>query len=104
MSYPLEKAKKEIISLLKKALSQLKYECEIKLEIPPENMGDFAFPCFALAPIAKKPPNNIAEIIAKKLEKGKWVEKIEPHRAYVNFFLNNKKIKTSVLKSVLAAS
>ena len=61
MSYPLIEAKKQVISSLKESLSKLNYKCEIKLEIPPEQMGDFAFPCFQLAPIAKKSPNKIAE-------------------------------------------
>ena len=56
MNYPLYEAKKQIISILKEAISKLKYTCEIKLEIPPEEMGDFAFPCFQLAPIVKKSP------------------------------------------------
>ena len=62
MNYPLDEAKKEIITALENTLSELKIKCEVKLETPPEeNMGDFAFPCFPLAPIAKKSPKEIAE-------------------------------------------
>jgi len=100
MIYPLDEAKKEITSLLKKTLYQLNYDCEVKLETPPEGHGDFAFPCFTLAAIAKKSPNAIAQIIAKKLEKGKFVEKIEPQGAYVNFFLDNNNLKTLTLKTI----
>ena len=100
MIYPLDEAKKEITSLLKKTLYQLNYDCEVKLENPPEGLGDFAFPCFTLASVAKKSPNTIAEIIAKKLEKGKFVEKIEPQGAYVNFFLDNNNLKISTLKTI----
>jgi len=101
MSYPYEKARTEIISQLKKTLSQLKYDCEIKLETPSQDsMGDFAFPCFSLAPIAKKSPNNIAEEIAKNIQKNKWVKKVETKGAYVNFFLDEKRIVTQTLKLV----
>ena len=101
MSYPLEQAKKEIISTLKKTLSELKYKCEIKLETPPEkNMGDFSFPCFHLAPIAKKTPNSIAETISKKIKPNIWVEKTESKGAYVNFHLNKNKINESVMKTI----
>lgn len=101
MTYPLIEAKKEVHSLIKKSLSKLNYECEIKLEIPPGELGDFAFPCFPLAPIAKKSPKEISEIVAKNIEKSKWVEKIETKGGYVNFFLDKKNLKISILKSIL---
>jgi arginyl-tRNA synthetase len=101
MTYPLTEAKKEVNSLIKKSLSKLKYECEIKLENPPENLGDFAFPCFLLAPIAKKSPKEIAENVAKNIEKSKWIEKIEAKGGYVNFFLDKKNFELSILKSIL---
>jgi len=100
MSYPLDEAKKDITSLLKKSLSSLKYDCEIKLEHPPEGLGDFAFPCFPLASIAKKSPKDIAEEIAKQIKKDKLVEKIEAKGAYVNFYLDKNKLKTLTLKTV----
>ena len=62
--YPLIEAKKEIINELSKTLSNLRYDCEVKLETPPDDLGDFAFPCFQLASIAKKSPNAIAKDIA----------------------------------------
>ena len=102
MIYPLDEARKEITSLLKKVLSQLKYDYKVKLETPPERMGDFAFPCFPLAPIAKKSPNGIAKEIAKKIGKGKWIEKVETKGAYVNFFVDSKNLKISTIKSILA--
>ena len=100
--YPLNEAKNEIISLMNKILSKLNYDCKTKLEIPPEGLGDFAFPCFPLAPIAKKSPNDIAKEIAKKIEKGKWVEKIEANGPYVNFFINNENLKNLTIKSILS--
>jgi len=100
MNYPLNDAKKEIISLLKKALTRLKYESKIILEIPPEELGDFAFPCFSLAPIAKKSPNDISKEIAKVIDSSKWVEKVESKDAYVNFFLNPNNLKNLTLKSI----
>ena len=101
MNYPLYEAKKQIISILKEAISKLKYTCEIKLEVPPEEMGDFAFPCFQLAPIVKKSPNTIAEEIAQKIKKNKWIEKIEVKGSYVNFFINKKVLQTETIKLIL---
>ena len=102
MSYPLYEAKKEIVTLLEKTLSKLGYACEIKIETPPvENMGDFAFPCFPLASTAKKPPADIAVDIVKKVEKGKWVKKVEAKGGYVNFFLHVDNLKKATLETVL---
>lgn len=101
MNYPLNEAKKEIIATLENLLSELNYECEIKIEIPPEDMGDFAFPCFSLAPIAKRSPNEIAKDIASKISKSKWVEKVEAKGGYVNFLIDNKNLTISTLNSIL---
>ena len=101
MNYPLFEAKKEISSLLKNALTELKYKTEVKLEIPPNEMGDFAFACFSLAKIAKKAPNKIAEDIAKKIKKSDWIEKVEAQGAYVNFFVDSKKLSSLTLKVIL---
>jgi arginyl-tRNA synthetase len=102
MIYPLDEARKEITSLLKKVLFQLKFDYKVKLETPPEGMGDFAFPCFPLAHTVKKSPNVIAKEIAKKIGKGKWIEKVETKGAYVNFFVDSKNLKISTIKSILA--
>jgi len=102
MAYPLDEARKEITYALKNVLSQLKLECKIKLETPPEeNMGDFAFPCFSLASIAKKPPKEIAEKIAEKISKSKWVESVDASGGYVNFYIDNKNLAASALQSIL---
>ncbi|HEY0089841.1 MAG TPA: arginine--tRNA ligase, partial [Candidatus Lokiarchaeia archaeon] len=102
MKYPLNQAKSEIISSIEKVLSELNYKYEIKLEIPPsEEMGDFAFPCFLLAPIAKKSPIDIAKEISSRIEKNKWIEKTQVKGAYVNFFLDKDYLNTSTLKSII---
>ena len=101
MTYPLDESKKEITSELKKVLSKLKHDCKIKLEIPPEEIGDFAFPCFSLAPIAKKSPNDIANDIVSKIEKSKWIAKVNAKGGYVNFFVDDRYLISSTLKSIL---
>ncbi len=102
MTYPLDEARDEIISSLKIALAEQNHVIEIKLKIPPdEKMGDFAFACFALVPTAKKSPQSIAEDIVKRISKGKWIKNIEAKGGYVNFFLDEKHITISTLKSIL---
>ncbi|MDH7517507.1 MAG: arginine--tRNA ligase [Candidatus Thermoplasmatota archaeon] len=102
MKYPLDEAKKEIITTLENVLSELNIKYEIKLETPPEeNMGDFAFPCFPLAPIVKKPPKEIAENILNKIKKTRWIEKTEAKNGYVNFYIDNKQLINSTLKLII---
>jgi len=98
--YTLEEARSKIISKIKEALSQLKYKSDIKLETPPGNMGDFAFPCFALASVAKKKPTEIAKEIAGKIKKDKWIEKTEIKGAYVNFYLNIDQLKETTFNII----
>ena len=100
MIYPLDEVKNEIKSELKKVISKLGYECEIKLEIPPENMGDFAFPCFSLAPVAKKSPVDIANNIKEKMGKNKLLAKVETKGGYVNFFVKDDYFISATLKSI----
>ncbi len=102
MEYPLNVARDEIINSLRNALNGLNINYEVKIEIPPEeNMGDFAFPCFPLAPLAKKSPKDIAESIAHKIKKIKLVEKIEAKNGYVNFYIDNKQLIASTLKLII---
>jgi len=101
MSYPLFEAKKEIYATIKKVLTDLKYDCEIKIEKPSGELGDFSFPCFSLASIAKKSPKDIADEIAKKIKTNIWIEKVETKGAYLNFFLNINKLRTLTLSEII---
>lgn len=98
--YVLEQAKKEIIQSIQKTLKELKYDCEIKIEVPPAGMGDFAFACFSLAPVAKKAPNAISAEICKKIKKPSIVKRIEDKKGYVNFFLNKETLKESTIEDI----
>jgi len=100
MTYPLESLKQEITNQLITTLKKLNYKCEIKLDTPPENMGDFAFPCFPLASIAKKPPHKIAEEIAKQTKKSKWIKEIKAQGPYVNFYIDTTELTKKTLNLI----
>ena len=74
------------------------------LEVPPSGeMGDYAFPCFALAKSLRKNPMEIAKELAEKLRKkglGKGMEGVDFKGPYVNFFIDKKILAEGVLKSV----
>lgn len=74
---------------------------DIKLEIPPEGLGDYAFPCFTLTRTWKKSPAQIAQELAQKIRKPTFVEKITATGPYVNFFLNPVSVGKAVIAEIL---
>lgn len=76
-----------------------------ELTIPPKSeMGDFAFPCFALSKASGRKPNEIAGKIAEKLNKElsptSIIKKIQAFGPYVNFFLQPAVVVGSVVGSI----
>jgi len=100
MSYPLLDAKNEIINRLIESLSELKYDCEIKLEIPNKENGDYSFPCFNIAKIEKNSPELIGKNIIKKIKKGYYIKSISQRGGYINFFLNRELLTNLTLKLI----
>jgi arginyl-tRNA synthetase len=71
------------------------------LEVPPrEEFGDVAFPCFELAKIERRNPQDIAKDVVKKIKISKHplILKVEARNGYVNFFFYWEKIAEIVLK------
>ncbi len=90
--------KKEITKILKK-LTGLK---KIQLEIPPDQkMGDFAFPCFVLSKTLKKSPNEITKDLITQIKPNKLMKEVKAIGPYLNFFINQKMLVESVLKSII---
>ncbi len=93
--YPFEAFEREI----KEKLSFIKKD--IKLEIPPEEIADMAFPCFSLAKEWKQSPEKIAEEIAARIGSGEYIERVEAVKGYVNFFINSQKLANETIKDIL---
>lgn len=64
------------------------------------NQGDVAFPCFTLAKIAKKSPNQIANELANKIKHPLYT-KVVADGPYVNGFFNKKIVSKEVIHSIL---
>ncbi len=93
----MDKFKEEIIKALKKEV-----KADIELETPPQaEMGDYAFPCFSLAKIYKKNPNEIALELSKKIKKNKFIDEIKVIGPYLNFFVNKNALTEETLKRIL---
>jgi arginyl-tRNA synthetase len=90
-----------ISNILKKFIPLSEKELTSLMEIPPSpELGDFAFPCFTLAKILKKSPNQIALELASKIKSNEF-EKVEAKGPYVNFFLNKNKLAEETLNQIL---
>ena len=93
----MDKFKEEIIKALKKEV-----KADIELEVPPKpELGDYAFPCFSLAKIYKKNPNEIASDLSKKIKKSKNIKEIKVIGPYVNFFINKDILGEGTLNRIL---
>ncbi len=95
--------KQEII----KSLQKITNEKEINLEVPPDiSFGDYAFPCFGLAKVFKKNPNQVAIELAEKIQLDKNLDKIiskvEVKTHYLNFFVNKEQLSKNVLKDIIS--
>jgi len=99
--YPIEACQENIKNELRKLLAPYHFTDEIRLDIPPQGLGDFAFPCFALAPLMKKSPALIAQELAPKLPRTTWILKAEANGPYVNIFIDITSMTASVLSTIL---
>ena len=77
----------------------------LKVTLPPtQDMGDFAFGCFALAGPTKQSPNEIAEKISCTIMEGvdmnHVIERAEVAGPYVNIFLNRSVVTGLVMNNV----
>lgn len=93
--------------IIKEALSKatnLKKE-KIMLEKPKNSeFGDYAFPCFSLAPLYKKAPAQISLELSQKLSKQKirGISKINPAGPYVNFIINKENLTNEIISEILS--
>jgi arginyl-tRNA synthetase len=71
------------------------------MEIPPEGMGDFAFPCFILAEDLKESPVQIAKEISDRIPADDMFSKVEANGPYVNFHIDIKLLTDTTIRSIL---
>ena len=73
------------------------------IEVPPQKeLGDYAFPCFALSKTLRKAPAFIASELATDPRLGaSWIEKVESVGPYLNFFLDRGHVASTVLTAIL---
>ncbi len=93
-----------IIDEVKKLLIEAGVTGEIVLSTPPRpEMGDAAFPCFALAKEQKASPVEVAKRLFSKLQDhgSHFLAEVKPFGPYVNFFVRPTAVVEQVVSEVL---
>jgi len=94
--YPYDVFREEICAGLTSAISRhYGMDIDVQLEMPSEH-ADAAFPCFALAKIARVAPPVIAQTLAAEIDSD-WTTKTEAVNGYVNFFIDSDQLAQHVL-------
>ncbi|MFA6072760.1 MAG: arginine--tRNA ligase [Candidatus Woesearchaeota archaeon] len=96
--------KKELSKLLSAHTKLEEEQINNLLEIPPNTeMGDYAFPCFSLSKILRKPPVVIAielkDIISNEIKEGTipFLKEVNVINAYLNFKINSETYAQNIL-------
>ncbi|MDQ6595506.1 arginine--tRNA ligase [Bacillus salipaludis] len=94
--------KKELAEILFESLKgEISVQDLEQLIEKPKNQehGDLAFPCFTLAKVKRKSPNQIAQELSSTIQSPLF-EKIEVIGAYLNIFLNKQQVSEQVIKEI----
>jgi arginyl-tRNA synthetase len=87
----------------KEKLAEVIKDIKITLEEPPGDFGDLSAPCFELAPILKKSPNDIAEELASKIKPSGLIKEVKAAGGYINFYLNFEKLAPVLINKIKSA-
>lgn len=95
-------AKKEAFAALRKAIGKkFTLSADMIGAAPKPELGDFSFPCFALAKGMGRNPAEIATELAAKIGPSSMIRKIVAVGPYVNFFVDPVSYGNHVLADVL---
>lgn len=95
-------AKKEAFTALRKAIGKkFTLSADMIGAAPKPELGDFSFPCFALAKGMSRNPAEIATELAAKIGPSSMIRKIVAVGPYVNFFVDPVTYGNHVLADVL---
>lgn len=101
---PLDPFVGQIVESLASAVPLEKEEILTLLtESPRPEMGDCAFPCFALASPLKQSPQVIAQRLAQELHPTPLLARIEAQGPYLNFFFNKEEFTRLTLSCIARA-
>ncbi len=96
--------KDKVVALLAKAIDSSDFDTKAispLIEHPQMELGDYAFPTFALSRTLRKAPQQIAAEIASNIQPEGAIVKVEAVGPYVNFFVSNEEITKATINKVL---
>ncbi len=88
-----------LVKELRKELEKI--NAEIKFEIPKEEFGDLAIPCFKISKALNKSLDETIREIKELIEASELVERTERKGGYLNIFLNWEKISKKYLSKIV---
>ncbi len=95
-----QRLKKDISNALELSIKD-KFQIvqKVELEIPPEGMGDFAFPMFDLLKSLKKSPEEVGNILMDSL-KFPYVKAMKLSGPYLNFYIDFLPLSDDFIKEI----
>ncbi len=93
--------KEKVAELISKSSSTSKETILPLITVPPQGMGDYAFPCFVIAKTQKKNPVEVAHDLSKLL-KADFIERVESKGPYLNFFISKSILSSSALEGIFS--
>jgi len=97
----MEPFRKRAVSLVGKAIEGLGSSASLPIGMPPEGMGDFAFPCFILAKELRKSPAELAKAISESIPADTLFSSVEAKGPYVNFRIEPAGLVRTTLEAVM---
>ncbi len=98
---PLVEFEEKAKATIREAMQSLGTQTSLPMEIPPAEIGDFAFPCFAAARELQKSPQEIAEALSQHIDAAPHFEKVEVKGPYINFHINQEMLALKTLAAIL---
>jgi len=99
---PYEPYERAVRRLVSETLSAMGVSVVLDVERPDSQIAaDFAFPCFPLAKVLRKPPVAIAEELAAKITPSPMVEKVFAEKGYLNFRIDQVRLAKETLDAIL---
>lgn len=94
----MEKYQQKIVEILKEELPGY----EIIVTVPPApEMGDIAVPCFSFAKEMRKSPVEIASSLKNKFNNVDFIDRVEVHGGYLNFFVSKSVLVKDTITEIL---
>jgi arginyl-tRNA synthetase len=81
-------------------VSSSERQADIDIEVPPAEMGDFAFPCFQLTGFYEAPPNNVAFRLFPFIQVEDDLEMPILAGPYINFSIKPERLVEETLRSI----